>query len=121
EALGLLNPVPRVGAYRVYTDKDVFAIGLIKQAQALGFKLAELVSFRDPDQEPDWPRIAAYIATKRQEVAGEIDRLHTLDRELERMHDEINRCLVAQAHGEPEPPIPSPVCAHLRPDTGAGP
>lgn len=42
EELGLLPAPARQGAYRVYTQQHVDVVGLIRQAQALGFKLQEL-------------------------------------------------------------------------------
>ncbi len=42
EAIGLI-PVPgRVGKYRVYSEKDLALIGMIKRAQSVGFTLAEM-------------------------------------------------------------------------------
>ena len=42
ESIGLI-PVPqRRGSYRVYNDHDVTIISMIRQAQSLGFSLAEL-------------------------------------------------------------------------------
>ncbi len=42
EALGLLPFVVRLGSYRHYDQAHVLAIRLIRQAQDLGFTLAEL-------------------------------------------------------------------------------
>ena len=42
EALGLLGAVARVGSYRQYGESDLDRVRLIRQAQALGFRLSEL-------------------------------------------------------------------------------
>ena len=42
ENLGLLPPAVRKGNYRVYTERDVFLVHMIKHAQSFGFSLAEL-------------------------------------------------------------------------------
>lgn len=41
EALGLIQP-KRQGTYRIYTSHHLDILDIIKQAQALGFKLSEL-------------------------------------------------------------------------------
>lgn len=42
EATGLLPPATRRGKYRVYSERDVFLVHMIKHAQSYGFSLAEL-------------------------------------------------------------------------------
>ena len=42
EALGLLGAAARVGSYRQYGESDLDRVRLIRQAQALGFRLSEL-------------------------------------------------------------------------------
>src|SRR3989344_2597269 len=42
EARGLLGTVARAGSYRHYGEADVARVLLIRQAQALGFRLSEL-------------------------------------------------------------------------------
>ncbi|WP_441002964.1 MerR family transcriptional regulator [Pseudocolwellia agarivorans] len=42
ESIGLINPAPRKGNYRVYNDNDVMVITMIRRAQTLGFSLSEL-------------------------------------------------------------------------------
>ncbi len=53
ESMGLLGRVVRMGAYRVYTDKHIAQVQLIKLAQAMGFRLADVrVSMEGGKVEP---------------------------------------------------------------------
>jgi MerR family copper efflux transcriptional regulator len=94
EALGLLGSVLRSGAYRVYAANEVQLIQLIKQAQRLGFRLAELkVVLAGRTGEPDWLALAAAVEAKRLSVRGEIERLQALDLSLQQVGGEIIDCL----------------------------
>lgn len=42
EQLGLLPEPKRLGKYRVYSDLDILLVKMIRQAQAVGFSLAEI-------------------------------------------------------------------------------
>ena len=42
ETRGLIPTPARQGSYRMYSDHDAFLVHVIKQAQAIGFKLSEL-------------------------------------------------------------------------------
>ncbi|MHA3051479.1 MerR family transcriptional regulator [Acinetobacter sp. ANC 4640] len=42
EQLGLLPEPKRLGKYRVYSDLDIRLVKMIRQAQAVGFSLAEI-------------------------------------------------------------------------------
>ncbi len=96
ESLGLLGAVTRAGSYRVYSDDEVRQIKLIRQAQALGFRLAELRPFLQGEGgagQPDWPGLARQIERKRSEIHEEIARLRQLDANLQEIHVEIRACL----------------------------
>jgi MerR family copper efflux transcriptional regulator len=96
EALGLLGAVSRLGAYRVYAPNELLLIQLIKQAQGLGFRLAELAPLLvGRTGEPDWLAFAAAIDAKRLSVSAEIARLEALDGRLQQVAGEIISCLVA--------------------------
>jgi MerR family copper efflux transcriptional regulator len=96
EALGLLGAVPRAGVYRVYAANEVLLIQLIKQAQGLGFRLAELaLVLAGRTGEPDWLALAAAIEAKQRSVRAEIARLQALDVSLQQVHGEIISCLAA--------------------------
>ena len=69
ETLGLLGPVQRTGAYRIYSSRHVETVKLIKQAQSLGFKLSELNLLGAVQDDPDWTALAQLIARKRGDIA----------------------------------------------------
>ena len=92
EALGLLGDVRRSGAYRVYTQQDLAQVRLIRQAQALGFRLAELLPILAGD-DTDWTALRRHIAAKRAQLHEEIARLQGLDAQLQAIDTEIDDCL----------------------------
>lgn len=96
EALGLLGQVQREGSYRVYGANEILLIQLIKQAQGLGFRLAELcVVLAGRGAEPDWLALAGAIASKRLSVRIEIARLQALDLHLGQVEAEIRSCIAS--------------------------
>lgn len=98
ESLGLLGRISRSGSYRVYSENDVRQIRLIRQAQALGFRLSELRGILDGDgRDPDWPSLAARIDLKRASIQAEIQRLRSLDANLVQIGAEIRSCLDGEA------------------------
>src|SRR3989344_8204892 len=58
EARGLLGTVARAGSYRHYGEADVARVLLIRQAQALGFRLSELDGLPHIDTAAGWDRLA---------------------------------------------------------------
>lgn len=106
ESLGLLGRVERQGVYRVYDQQDVQVVQWIKQAQGLGFRLAEIVAAfqRDADGQLDWREMSRQIELKRSAVQQEIARLQALEACLTTIHLEINECLSgAPLAAEPSP------------------
>ena len=95
EALGLLGDVRRSGAYRVYTQQDLAQVRLIRQAQALGFRLAELLPVLAGD-DTDWAALSRHIAAKRAQIQQEFARLRQLDAQLAGIDTEIRDCLTRQ-------------------------
>ena len=95
EALGLLGDVRRSGAYRVYTQQDLAQVKLIRQAQVLGFRLAELLPVLAGD-DTDWAALSQHIAAKRAQVQHDIARLRQLDAQLADIDTEIGDCLARQ-------------------------
>ena len=95
EALGLLGNVRRAGAYRVYTQQDLAQVKLIRQAQALGFRLAELLPILAGD-DTDWAALSRHIAAKRAQLQDDIARLRQLDADLRDIDAENHRCLARQ-------------------------
>lgn len=94
EALGLLGAVRRQGSYRVYDEAALRQVQLIRQALALGLRLADLLpALGVPGQAPDWQGMRVQIAQRRQLIRAEATRLMALDRQLGEIDAEIGRCL----------------------------
>lgn len=102
ETLGLLGPVAREGRYRRYGDDHLRQVRLIRQAMALGLRLAALRPHLADATGPDWTGIAALIDARRQQLAAEQRRLQAQDAQLAQVRDEILACLTA---------APAPDCA----------
>lgn len=93
ESLGLLGAVGRSGVYRVYGPRHVRQVRLIKQAQAMGFRLSALVpSLQVPAGQPDWVAMAHQVTLRREELAREIARLRKLDAQLVAIRAELLSC-----------------------------
>ncbi|ONG37273.1 hypothetical protein BKE30_14845 [Alkanindiges hydrocarboniclasticus] len=94
EQLGLLGKIPRQGIYRVYTAKHLLLLQLIKQGQALGFKLSELKMLLTPENdEPDWQALQQQLEIRQQQVQLQIAQLQQLTIDLASMQQEITQCL----------------------------
>ncbi len=92
EARGLLGPVARVGSYRDYCEADVARVQLIRQAQALGFRLADLDGLPHIGTTAGWERMAQLVAGRRAAVAQERARLAALDEQLAALEAELHTC-----------------------------
>ena len=93
ESMGLLGHVGRLGAYRAYSDKHITQVRLIKQAQAMGFKLADVMpSLGGQRAEPDWAAMAGQVDRRRADIVREIVRLKALDVQLQAVNTEIRAC-----------------------------
>ena len=92
EARGLLGRVARAGSYRHYGEADVARVLLIRQAQALGFRLAELDGLPHIDTAAGWERMAQLVARRRAAVAQELARLTALDAQLALLEAELHTC-----------------------------
>jgi DNA-binding transcriptional MerR regulator len=93
ESLGLLGAVARLGVYRVYQEKHVNQVRLIKQAQAMGFKLADVApALQGRRVDPNWTLLAQPVERRRADIAQDIVRLKRLDRQLQPINVEIRAC-----------------------------
>ena len=92
EARGLLGRVARAGSYRHYGEADVARVLLIRQAQARGFRLAELDGRPPLDTAAGWERMAQLVARRRAAVAQELARLTALDAQLALLEAELHAC-----------------------------
>ena len=85
EAIGLLPPPRRRGAYRIYSGRDVFIVHVIKHTQSYGFTLAELRELITAISKQDnFPIQVALDAVERKRVAvrREAAALRALDQRL---------------------------------------
>lgn len=101
EEQGLLGPVPRQGVYRVYGERHLQQVLLIRQAQSVGFRLAELHPLLAGGEEPDWPELYQRLQDKRAALRAEIRRLQRLDAQLGRIGAEIHACIAGQPQADP--------------------
>lgn len=94
EQIGLLTPAARKGSYRVYRERDVELVRLIKQSQQLGFSLAEIKQAVALNNHGiPWQVISQLIAQKLQQISEDIFLLEQ-KRELLQSHQAaINACL----------------------------
>lgn len=100
EQMGLLNNVGRdSNDYRLYDDHHVVVIQLIKRAQELGFRLAEmapLVQVKGTQMPFPTERVVSGIEQKRSEIAAEIAALEQRNSDLSGLALQLqsNNCLI---------------------------
>ncbi len=76
EEKGLIQPPKRVGRYRVYQDREIEILILIKEAKALGITLAQLKGIIVYNNgEVDWANIKVFLSDIRQQLVLQIDEL----------------------------------------------
>ena len=115
EARGLLGTVARAGSYRHYGEADVARVLLIRQAQALGFRLSELDGLPHIDTAAGWERMAQLVAGRRAAVAQELARLSALDAQLALLEAELHTCDTLAVPVAPEAcAAPSTLAWHLQ-------
>lgn len=98
EKLGLLPEPQRQGSYRCYDEHHVTLVRMIRQAQAVGFTLAEILPLiAEKLHSQRFPLEVANLGIehKRQQVQGEIEALQRLDQQLLQLKQEINQLFVA--------------------------
>ena len=99
EKLGLLSPVSRSGRYRVFSDSDVRRIQLIKQAQKLGFRLAEIHAELEANQAiGSWQALLMIIDRKAGAIEAQMAELGRQRDELRGHARTIRDCL----EGDPD-------------------
>ncbi len=92
EEMGLIEKPERNGNYCVYEEHHIHVINMIKRAQAVGFKLAELVALTDEKSETNrFPVELALklISQKREELASTISQIQKTDAELVTLSEEV--------------------------------
>ncbi|MEP0071538.1 MAG: MerR family transcriptional regulator [Marinomonas sp.] len=94
EDIGLLRHVKRSGSYRVYDQNHIVVISLIKRAQSLGIKLAELtplVIAKEAQQSFPLDLANNLIATKRDQIKAEQTALKAKDSGLKSLQAELQK------------------------------
>ncbi len=94
ESRGLIPAPQRKGKYRVYSERDVFLVHMIKRAQSVGFNLSELTELiADKVKNHRFPlQIAnALFDKKRTALRREVDALLELEQRLVALREEMNR------------------------------
>lgn len=85
----------RKGSYRVYRERDVELVRLIKQSQQLGFSLAEIKqAVALNNQGIPWQVISQLITQKLQQLSEDILLLEQKRELLQRHQAAIQACLV---------------------------
>lgn len=92
EAHGLLGTVVRQGSYRHYGPEDVQRVQWIRQALALGFRLAALQPLRAMDTPAGAAAVLALLQTRRAAIADELLRLQAADSALAALALELSTC-----------------------------
>ena len=94
ESLGLIPTPQRKGIYRIYSERDVFLIHMIKTAQGVGFTLNEL---RDLVAEKIKKKVFPLefanqlFQRKKSQLEQEADSLRRTIVELDALRTEMNR------------------------------
>lgn len=92
EAMGLIPVAERKGNYRVYSDKDVLVISMIRRAQSVGFNLTELrplVDMKVKNNRFPLELALELIDAKRHSVHNEMRQLAALEQRLNALEEEL--------------------------------
>lgn len=103
EAHGLLGTVARRGSYRHYGLKDVQRVQWIRQALALGFRLAALEPLRTIETPDGAAAVLTLLQTRRSAIADELARLQAADTVLAELAVELATCDGTNTCRAPEP------------------
>lgn len=94
ESIGLIPAPERKGKYRVYSDKDVVLIGMIRRAQTVGFSLAELkeiVAAKAKSNRFPIEMANELITRKREILRNDMNEIMSIDQRLIELQEELNR------------------------------
>lgn len=110
ELIGLLPPASRRGSYRVYHERDIERLSLIRQAQQLGFSLAEIkqaivhpepVTGHNTEQGIGWQVITLLLRNKLQSLDQQIAQLQQKRLQVQQQQSAIEACLSADPACQP--------------------
>jgi MerR family copper efflux transcriptional regulator len=88
EEIGLIPPAKRKGKYRIYSERDVFLIHMIKTAQSVGFSLEdlrELVQLKVNEKQFPLEFAKILFSKKRESLEGEIKELENQIAQLDHL------------------------------------
>lgn len=90
EEVGLINPPERRGRYRVYKDREIELLVLIKEAKALGVSLSQLQGvIVYHDGQVDWAKIKLFLAELRTQLLLQIEDLQEKVINLDACYEQI--------------------------------
>ena len=98
EAIGLLPAPQRRGKYRVYSERQVFMIHMIKHAQSFGFSLdetRELVAETAKHKQFPLKFAIDFLERKRTQLQQEIKNLRQMDKNLLDLKAQMNKMFSA--------------------------
>lgn len=96
ESVGLLRNVPRSGAYRDFSDRDVDTLLLAAHCRGLGFSVAEtkdvlaLVTASEPECPPP-DQVKAIVENRLRTIRGQIRELARKAKELEKVKTYVQK------------------------------
>lgn len=94
ESIGLIPAPNRKGKYRVYSEKDVVLVHMIRRGQAVGFNLEEMKKLIEHKAKTDRFHLDIaneLIFNKREKLRNDMNKIMSLDRQLMDLQEEINR------------------------------
>ena len=91
ESIGLIPEPQRRGKYRVYSERDIFLVHMIKYAQSFGFSLKELVAAKVDHKRFPLELANDLFDRKRAALRDEIKALRKLDQRLVNLKNEMIR------------------------------
>ena len=92
ERIGIIPAPARKGCYRVYSERDVFLVHMIKTAQTLGFSLDEIRELslaKARDNQFPLSLASQLLDRKKADIREQIDKLHTLEHRIETFRKEM--------------------------------
>lgn len=93
EEIGLLTDIQRQGSYRVYSNRHVNLVRLIRIAQSMGFRLSEMVACMEGGSSLSWTDVLAMMKQKQAEVSQQIESLSQINDQLLELIRELGGCL----------------------------
>ena len=92
EELGLIK-VSRASKYRVYNQDNISQIKMIKEAQALGISLTDMVTLKGNQEDFDWKLVSSYLVEKQSLVDEQIKELELQKQRIKQYNISIDNCI----------------------------